>query len=317
MMATLALRGWLMPDESLSPGDKTVVAVFEIIAFALGWNGVDKTLSGSWVGVAELCACATVSYSGFKWPSIKPTLAPKVQLWIHRYRVWVLMLVIAATCLLIAVWVRRYYLDYWTIAAPTPLIKWPNSPPPKGIAYPVLPKPKPAPPQVDWTLVAKGLQEPPGAPFADGDNSKLLKEMTRLESMSVTQIRGYLAGNIERLRWFDHTKWHYPTQQSFDDVTIGPNGEDEPNSKKEYDRNMATMQHNEELRPLKRFDDFPKLFPKFSTLIQYLQEKFPDVPVPIECYPDSVRDKKLYEGVVSACADYLQKILDNKFPRPQ
>jgi hypothetical protein len=61
-----------MPDDSLPPADKAVIAFFEIIAFALGWNGVDRLLAGgARLGSLLLVASIFVCYAGFKWPRIK------------------------------------------------------------------------------------------------------------------------------------------------------------------------------------------------------------------------------------------------------
>ncbi len=69
-----------MPDDSLSPADKAVVAFFEIVAFALGWAGVDRFLAGTSLFVVAPIFIATVltSYTGFKWPQIKRKCASRV-----------------------------------------------------------------------------------------------------------------------------------------------------------------------------------------------------------------------------------------------
>jgi hypothetical protein len=70
------LRELLMPNESLSAMDKTIIAVAEIIAFALGWNGVDRLLDGKpfFNTSLILATCIVVSYAGVKWPQIKRKL---------------------------------------------------------------------------------------------------------------------------------------------------------------------------------------------------------------------------------------------------
>jgi hypothetical protein len=62
-----------MPDDSLPPADKAVLAFFEIVAFALGWGGVDRLLQGkSWLSVLPIFAATILtSYTGFKWSQIK------------------------------------------------------------------------------------------------------------------------------------------------------------------------------------------------------------------------------------------------------
>lgn len=65
-----------MPDDSMRPADKAVLAFFEIVAFALGWGGVDRVLDGkSWLSVLPIFAATILtSYTGFKWPQIKATV---------------------------------------------------------------------------------------------------------------------------------------------------------------------------------------------------------------------------------------------------
>jgi hypothetical protein len=67
------LRDLIMPDDSLPPADKAVVAFFEIVAFALGWDGVARLLDGkSWLSVLPILAATILtSYTGFKWAQIK------------------------------------------------------------------------------------------------------------------------------------------------------------------------------------------------------------------------------------------------------
>jgi hypothetical protein len=67
------LRGILMPDDSLSPSEKMVLVLFETIAFALGWGGVDRLLAGASLLTVALIFLSSmlVSYAGFKWPFIK------------------------------------------------------------------------------------------------------------------------------------------------------------------------------------------------------------------------------------------------------
>src|ERR1700680_1467248 len=72
------LRRLFVPDDSLSPADNTVRAFFEIIAFALGWNGVDRLLAGisPFIVVPIFAATILASYTGFKWPQIRPKVSP-------------------------------------------------------------------------------------------------------------------------------------------------------------------------------------------------------------------------------------------------
>jgi tRNA_anti-like len=73
------LRGLFMPDDSLPPADKAVLAFFEIVAFALGWAGVDRLLAGTSLFIVIPIFAATIltSYTGFKWPRIKQQLSKK------------------------------------------------------------------------------------------------------------------------------------------------------------------------------------------------------------------------------------------------
>lgn len=68
-----------MPDESSSAGDRAVFALFEIAAFALGWNAIDRLLDGKslFVVVPILAATILTSYAGFKWPQVKLKLFPR------------------------------------------------------------------------------------------------------------------------------------------------------------------------------------------------------------------------------------------------
>jgi hypothetical protein len=70
------LRKLLMPPNPMSAADRTVFAVMEIIAFALGWDGIDRLLSGRplMVMVPILLSCIVVSYAGFQWPALKRKL---------------------------------------------------------------------------------------------------------------------------------------------------------------------------------------------------------------------------------------------------
>src|SRR5439155_19378035 len=82
----LLLRELLMQDESLSPSDKAIVAFFEIIAFALGWAGVDRLLAGTSLLIVISIFAATIltSYTGFKWPHIKQRVGPRVASTVDR-----------------------------------------------------------------------------------------------------------------------------------------------------------------------------------------------------------------------------------------
>jgi hypothetical protein len=70
------LRSIFMPDDSLPPIDKAIVAFFEIVAFALGWIGIERLLTDGTrlSALPVLAACILISYAGFKWLKIKPYL---------------------------------------------------------------------------------------------------------------------------------------------------------------------------------------------------------------------------------------------------
>jgi hypothetical protein len=55
-----------MPDESLPPADKAVIAFLEIIAFALGWNGIDRLLAAGTRlnSIPVLAVSILISYAG-------------------------------------------------------------------------------------------------------------------------------------------------------------------------------------------------------------------------------------------------------------
>ncbi len=75
------LRGLIMPDDSVPPADKAVTAFFEIIAFALGWGGVERLLGNIFSekplmdvlpsALPIFAVTILLSYTGFKWPQIK------------------------------------------------------------------------------------------------------------------------------------------------------------------------------------------------------------------------------------------------------
>jgi hypothetical protein len=67
-----------MSDDSQAPADKAVLAFFEIVAFALGWGGVDRLLDGrSRLSVLPIFAATILtSYAGFMWPQIRERAAP-------------------------------------------------------------------------------------------------------------------------------------------------------------------------------------------------------------------------------------------------
>ncbi len=79
------LRGIFMPDDSLEPADRTVLAVCEIVAFALGWNGVDRLLAGRPLLVSPiLISTILISYGGFKWPQIKLKIGSRLASAVER-----------------------------------------------------------------------------------------------------------------------------------------------------------------------------------------------------------------------------------------
>jgi len=90
----------IMPDDSLPPADKAVLAFFEIVAFALGWGGVDRLLEGkSWLSVLPIFAATILtSYTGFKWPQIKRNSAPR--LFAPKSRpLWTALFLVCSLCI--------------------------------------------------------------------------------------------------------------------------------------------------------------------------------------------------------------------------
>src|SRR6266478_3011046 len=115
------LREFLMPDDSLSPAEKAVVAFFEIIAFALGWAGVDRLLAGNslLIVLPIFLACIVISYAGFKWPHVKSKISGRIASAIEdlagsfRFRVSVILVLslIAVSYLLVFMHSLRSDLD--------------------------------------------------------------------------------------------------------------------------------------------------------------------------------------------------------------
>jgi hypothetical protein len=109
------LRDLIMPDDSLPPADKTVLAFFEIVAFALGWGGVERLLAGkSFVSVVPIFAATILtSYTGFKWPQIKLKVGNR--LGVRRYRA---ILAVAALLLLTTYDIYDRHVNGWLVLAP-------------------------------------------------------------------------------------------------------------------------------------------------------------------------------------------------------
>jgi len=104
-----------MPDDSLPPADKAVLAFFEIVAFALGWGGVDRLLDGkSLLSVMPIFAATILtSYTGFKWPQIKLKVGNR--LGAGQYRS---ILAVVALLLLTAYDIYDRHVNGWLVLAP-------------------------------------------------------------------------------------------------------------------------------------------------------------------------------------------------------
>jgi hypothetical protein len=124
-----------MPDESLPPGDKAVMAFLEIVAFALGWNGIDRLLDGKSLLtiIPILVASIAISYAGFKWPQIKAKLGPRFASPVDRiagnrlYRRVIYAVIAIAIVASLSIGSYRYYHKPAIVAAPS--APQPTSPP--------------------------------------------------------------------------------------------------------------------------------------------------------------------------------------------
>jgi hypothetical protein len=182
--------------------------------------------------------------------------------------------ILLVICLLVAIEVKRdspwshlpdgivRIADIWHPPASPSAISL-SAPPKFAFMHtPVTPPParKVIAPKLEEFLIAKGLEEPPGAPNGGGDNSKWLKEEERLNRMSLAQMRDLVAGNIERLKEFGD-KWSYPAPEGLDGppITAEPTP---PEQLQAYQEELARKnQLEQEIRPAKRFKDFQKQFP--------------------------------------------------------
>lgn len=116
-----------MPDDSLPPGDKTVLVFFETIAFALGWNGIDRLLTqGTRLSaIPIMVASVATSYVGFRWPQIKTKIGGRFASVAERITadrlfrslIYTVMTVVVAATLGTAIYRHRKHLP--TAAQPT------------------------------------------------------------------------------------------------------------------------------------------------------------------------------------------------------
>jgi hypothetical protein len=204
--------------------------------------------------------------------------------------------------------IREYYLGHLIIPTPPSVTKWPQIPSPRGIAYPK--QPKPVVPEPSFEDVQRGIAEPHGAPYGNGNNAELHKKFAEYDGMSVVQMRRLLALDIQKLKDL-LDKWEYGAAQSLD----GPPVDKilTPEESKQYNDQMELKRHTElVLRPKRRYDDFVKELPELPILVQYLMPQYPGTEYQ-GCFPTKDHMEQ-YE--LSDCADYLQKVLEQKYPRP-
>lgn len=129
-----------MPPDDWSPADKTLCVFFETTAFALGWIGVEHLFSGEplFIGIGILVLSALVSYTGFKWHSLRQKIPV-------RYHRGIYITAVASIVLITAASVYRHYRIKKTVASTpthtTPIAVNPQTTPATATTKPpVLPK---------------------------------------------------------------------------------------------------------------------------------------------------------------------------------
>jgi hypothetical protein len=133
-----------MPDNSLPPADQAMLAFFEIVAFALGWSGVDRLLAGTSLFIVIPIFTATIltSYTGFKWTRIRAAIGPRFASAVERitgnrlYRRIIYSVIIIAVLVSVSYRVYHYYRNNLTANAKEP---------PKGVAAATQNDPSPTP----------------------------------------------------------------------------------------------------------------------------------------------------------------------------
>src|ERR1700690_414454 len=205
-------------------GEQSVFHFLDIFALGFGLEACSAAVHRQW-GLAFVCVVGSVGFHllGTKWATIQTQLSPRLRSGIqivtsnHRYRI---VARIAAVLLVGGDFATRgdLYLYDWrvkSVVGPAPpSINWPHIPPPKGMDYPVLSKPKLRPiahhpivrPRLTEDEISRGM-EPEGAPNLGGSNTKWLDEQKRLNSMSLGELRSYLADTIAKLMKFDTVTW--------------------------------------------------------------------------------------------------------------
>jgi len=313
-MIPLALRGWLMPDESLSPRDNTIFAVCEIIAFALGWNAIDSLLAGSQFGWLRLLACAGVSYFGFKWRARQPWLASDTQRWAERidaiaksYRVLIFVFLAVAICAFV---IERYNLRHWTIAPPAPPVQRQHIPVP-NVTYPnavTQPVNHPiAQPKAEIPTYEEG--SPNGSPEDPSG-----KRDAQLAAMQRVELAAKITDVTRKMREYERS-W----------IWIGPQPPDSPSVEEQDD---GAPEHK--ARMAKYWQDFKDWQDRVAHEVVDYQRQFfvnfnDDLPIlnefnlrlkdqlanSTECH--QLFDRSPFEkGQLNKCADYLDAAVRDK-----
>ncbi len=327
-MISSLLEEFIMADAT--DDEKVVFILCEWTAGTLVYFSIEQSLAGKTLPGILLGALAILfAIAGVKWPAIKMTLGARFASIVERnasnplYRRTIYAVIAVVLLVSVGAKVYNFYRIYVNvnIAAPQSVHK-PLHPPDYAFKKLRVVVPKPVPKHVandlKWSKIAKGLEEPEGAPGSlvphKGSENESRKEESRLNSMSLTQIRALIAGTIEKLEAFE-SNWGYPQSEELDTPPDQFGNGASTEESEAYKKRLAAKQKLEEdIRPTKRAKDFHKQFPHLATDVQYWSNKWPDIKAPPEneCFPTT----KMRQGAAQACAEYLKQVLD-KYPRPQ
>jgi hypothetical protein len=200
------LRGLFMPDDSLSAVDKAVIAFFEIVAFALGWSGIDRLLAGTSLSNVLPIFVATIlsSYAGFKWPWIKGRFV-SVDWGFWTKRISLILQIVLLLSFTAVVIIGYYAFRKASIAsnqnAPKEQVSKPTnapavpSPVPKSHNVPVAPPTKPRK-EKDWSESPETSSAPPSNSTVSYSVIIDPKKITALDADQIAKEGQHLAARI-------------------------------------------------------------------------------------------------------------------------